>query len=71
MAQQTILVGGMTCGHCKMHVEKALKTIPSVSSVDVSLQNGEAIVQAEKVIAPDVFKKTLSKIGYEYKGAKK
>jgi copper chaperone CopZ len=40
----------MTCGHCKMAVEKILKNISGVESVDVDLGKGEAtVILAENI----------------------
>ena len=40
----TLKIEGMSCGHCKMSVEKALQAIAGVVSVNVSLEKKEAIV---------------------------
>lgn len=37
-------VKGMTCENCVRHVEKALSSLPGVSSVKVDLQAQEALV---------------------------
>lgn len=45
MSQITVLkIEGMTCGHCKAAVEKALKAVPGVISVVVELEKKEAVV---------------------------
>lgn len=45
MNQAIVLkVEGMTCGHCKMSVEKALKGVPGVASASVDLAKKEAVV---------------------------
>lgn len=41
---ETLKVTGMTCNHCKMHVEKALSAVPGAESVQVDLAKGEAVV---------------------------
>ena len=38
-------VEGMTCNHCVMAVTKALKKVPGVEKVKVSLEKGEALVE--------------------------
>ena len=40
-----IKVEGMTCGHCAMHVKKALADVAGATSVEVDLQAGEAVVE--------------------------
>ena len=41
MAEMSLKVNGMTCNHCKMAVEEALKNLPSVLEADVNLEKGE------------------------------
>ncbi len=41
---QTIIVKGMTCGHCKAMVEKNLAKLPGVESVTVDLASGETTI---------------------------
>lgn len=38
----TLQIEGMTCGHCKMAVEKALKSVSGVTDVQVSLEKKSA-----------------------------
>ena len=40
----TLQVEGMMCAHCRMRVEQALKKVPGVESVEVSLENKSAVV---------------------------
>jgi copper chaperone len=44
MANITLRVSGMTCGHCKAKVETALKRTSGVYSAVVNLPDGEAEV---------------------------
>ncbi|AHF07547.1 CopZ family metallochaperone [Desulfitobacterium metallireducens] len=44
MSQTTLKVEGMTCNHCKMHVEKALLGVNGVEGAQVDLAKGEAVV---------------------------
>ena len=44
MATLKLRVTGMTCGHCQMKVEQALKQTAGVFSAIVDLQTGEAEV---------------------------
>ena len=47
MQTKTLDVRGMTCGHCKMSVEGALKGLDGVSAVDVDLNSGKVEVPAD------------------------
>jgi copper chaperone CopZ len=44
MATAKLWVTGMTCGHCQMKVEQALKGVQGVYSAIVDLKDGEAEV---------------------------
>jgi len=45
MMSDTILkIEGMTCMHCKMSVEKALKGVPGVTGARVDLAKKQAVV---------------------------
>ena len=37
-------ISGMSCGHCKAAVEKALTGVPGVLQADVLLEEGVAVV---------------------------
>ncbi len=51
MATQTIEldITGMTCDHCVRSVTNALKDVPGVEDVTVSLENNEAIVKGNSI----------------------
>lgn len=51
MATQTIELNitGMTCDHCVRSVTNALKDVPGVEDVTVSLENNEAIVKGNSL----------------------
>ena len=38
-------ITGMSCQNCVGHVTRALESLPGVSSVDVSLEGGRAVVE--------------------------
>lgn len=40
-------ITGMSCGHCVKAVEGALKAVPGVQDVRVTLEDGRASVQGE------------------------
>lgn len=45
MSQTIILkIEGMSCGHCQMTVENALKAVPGVTEAKVNLAKKEAVV---------------------------
>ncbi len=60
-----LYIEGMTCEHCKMHVEKALKGIKGVKSALVNLEEGTADVEVKKEISFETFKDAIEGVGYE------
>ena len=59
-----LYIEGMTCEHCKMRVEKALKGVKGVKSATVNLENGTAEVEIKKEIPLDIFKSAIEEAGY-------
>ncbi len=44
MSDMVLNIEGMTCMHCKMRVEKALKGVPGVTGAQVDLVKKQAVV---------------------------
>ena len=61
-------IEGMMCGHCVMHVQKALAAVPGVEEVAVSLDDKSARVKLNQNVSDDVFKTVVQDAGYELKG---
>jgi copper chaperone len=68
MEQATLNVKGMTCGGCVSSVERVLKAIPGVSSVEVSLADGSVRIGYESAPAATRFKKAIEDAGFEVAG---
>jgi copper ion binding protein len=65
MATQTIKIEGMTCNHCVMRVEKALKALPGVMDARVDLQKGVAVVTYDDTkITPEKLSFAVVEAGY-------
>jgi len=66
MQTRALDVKGMTCGHCKMSVEGALKGLDGVSAVEVDLKAGkvEVTFDESKVTLENV-KETVEDQGYD------
>jgi len=59
-------VEGMTCGHCKAAVEKAVNALSGVSSVQANLDNGTVTVNFDSdVVRLDVIKQSITDAGYQ------
>lgn len=63
--EKTLTIEGMMCGHCEMHVKKALEALDGVKSADVSHERGTAVVTLEKEAADDMLKQAVTEQGYE------
>lgn len=67
MMSETILkIEGMTCMHCKMRVEKALKGVSGVTGVQVDLDKKQAVVAGSAEQA--VLAKAVVEAGYKVIG---
>lgn len=64
---KTLEIESMTCGHCKMKIEKALNELAEVELANVDLIDGIAEVKLNKDIDKGVFEKVLKEIGYTLK----
>lgn len=65
MQNQTLNVTGMTCDGCTSKVANALKAIPGVHDVVVSLSTGEAAVRYdEQLTSPDQLKSAVKGASY-------
>ena len=62
---KNLRVGGMSCGHCKAAVEKALKAVDGVENAVVDLENKTAEVSLSKEVSDEVLKKAVTDAGYE------
>ena len=63
--KKILKVEGMTCGHCKAAVEKALKAVDGVEDAVVSLEEKTAEVTLSKEVPVDVLEKAVTDAGYE------
>jgi uncharacterized membrane protein YraQ (UPF0718 family)/copper chaperone CopZ len=63
----SIEVGGMNCNHCKVNVEKAIKSIEGIESVTADPHSGEVIIAGQEIDLEKV-KLKVEDIGYDYKG---
>lgn len=67
MTTTTVLVDGMTCGHCVRAVTAELTALPAVTSVDVSLVPGgtsTVTVLSEAPVATDALAAAVEEAGY-------
>jgi len=68
MKEATLEVNGMTCGHCTMSVEKALKESEGVLSASVDLSSKKARISFDEgKISVDQLLTAVQEAGYEAK----
>ena len=71
MANETtkIKIGKMACNMCVANVEEALSKLDGINTVNVSLDNSNAIIEydSDKTTTNDM-KKAIEDAGYEYLG---
>lgn len=66
--KKTISIEGMSCSHCVRAVETALKALPGVIGVEVSLERKQAVVEAEPGAVSDaMLQAAVEDQGYEVK----
>ncbi|MED1672600.1 copper chaperone CopZ [Pallidibacillus thermolactis] len=66
MTTKTLDVKGMSCGHCKMTVEGALKKLDGVSAAQVNLEAGKVDVTFdESKVTVDKMKEVIEDQGYD------
>ena len=66
--QKTLKIEGMMCGHCEMHVKKALEAVDGVSVAEVSHTNGTAVVTLTKPVDNDTLKHAVEQADYKVVG---
>jgi copper ion binding protein len=66
MTEQTISVAGMTCGGCVNSVTRAIKALPGIASVEVSLEQKSAnVLFDESQTTLEAIRAAVIDAGYE------
>ena len=60
-----ISIDGMSCEHCVRHVREALSGLEDVTRVSVSLEEGEAEVEAATDPGDEPIRQVLDEEGYD------
>lgn len=61
----TLLVSGMTCGHCESTVKSTLERTPGVHRADVRLDDGVAEVAHDDSVSGPELANAVSQVGFE------
>lgn len=62
---KTMIIEGMSCGHCTARVQKALEAIDGVTHVEMSLENKSAVIELNKEVSDDTLKDAVVQADYE------
>jgi len=63
MTTTTVKIAGMSCGHCVMHVKKALQEVPGLKELQVEV--GKATIATEGAADLNAIKAAIEEAGYE------
>ena len=66
--KKELMIEGMMCKNCVKHVTHALEGIPSVTDVQVSLENKKATVNVPESVTDEALKAAVTEAGYEVTG---
>jgi copper chaperone CopZ len=64
MAEKTVEIKGMTCGHCEGRVNAEIMAIPGVIGVVVSAEKAHAIITSDLEISGDAIESAIQAAGY-------
>ncbi len=67
-ATKTVSIEGMMCQHCVAHVDKALRAVPGVQDVAVSLENKNAVVTVAPEVTDEALRGAVTGADYEVTG---
>ncbi len=66
MSKSVLKVEGMSCGHCKMSVEKAVTSLKGVANAQVNLEAGSLNVSWDETeVSLEAIKEAVRDAGYE------
>ena len=63
--EKKLVIEGMSCNHCKMRAENALKGVEGVSNAVVDLADKSAIVTLNADVDAAVLKESVEDAGYD------
>ena len=63
--KKVMTIEGMTCGHCKARVEKALSNLADVSAVEVDLKAKTATIELADTLSDAALIEAVDDAGYD------
>lgn len=64
MSTSTVIVSGMTCGHCAASVREEVGALAGVTDVDVDVASGQVTISSSAPIEPDAIRVAVEEAGY-------
>ena len=61
---QKFHISGMSCNHCRMKAENALRALPGVTAAEVDLESGTAVVHAVSPVPEEQFIEAIKAAGF-------
>jgi copper chaperone CopZ len=68
MAELSIVVGGMNCGHCTAQVKNTLESLAPGLAADVELERGRARLSGDTLPDAATLAAALTRVGFTYGG---
>ncbi len=66
-----IKIGGMMCEHCEKRIQKALMSVPGVTSAEADYKSGTAVIHTNQEVHETELKAAVEAAGYQYAGTGK
>ena len=64
MSTSTVIVSGMTCGHCAASVREEVRALAGVTDVDVDVASGRVTISSSAPIEADAIRGAIEEAGY-------
>lgn len=64
MSTSTVIVSGMTCGHCAASVREEVGALAGVTDVDVDVASGRVTISSSAPIEADAIRVAVEEAGY-------
>ena len=64
MSTSTVIVSGMTCGHCASSVREEVGALAGVTDVDVDVASGRDTISSSAPIEADAIRGAIEEAGY-------
>ena len=64
MSTSTVIVSGLTCGHCAASVREEVGALAGVTDVDVDVASGRVTISSSAPIEADAIRGAIEEAGY-------